>query len=63
MSILNKNSSVVKRKNPIPSVSNVLFMGQSLWYILTIIIYLSCTLMGFGVAYLISRFVIEMNLK
>lgn len=41
----------------------LLYVGQSFWYMLTILIYLGCTLMGFGIAYLISKILIEMKIK
>ncbi|OQB06346.1 MAG: hypothetical protein BWY19_00341 [bacterium ADurb.Bin212] len=50
-------------KNSVPSIGKMLLMGQSFWYLLTLIIYLVCTLLGFGIAYLISKFLVEMNIK
>jgi len=43
--------------------SRMLFMGQSVWYMLTILIFLGCTLMGFGVAYFIVKVLIDLNVK
>lgn len=42
---------------------NMVYASQSVWYALTIIIFLGCTLLGFGTAYLIIRLLINLNIK
>jgi len=44
-------------------VKSMIYVGQSFWYILTIVIYLGCTLLGFGVAYLITKVLVEMKVN
>lgn len=58
-----KRNQKETKNNSVPSIGKILFMGQSFWYLLTVIIYLVCTLLGFGIAYLISKFLIDMNIK
>jgi hypothetical protein len=40
----------------------MVFASQSIWYVLTIIIYFGCTLLGFGVAYLITKMLVSFNI-
>lgn len=47
------------RKN---HMKRMLFAGQGFWYLLTIIIYLGCTLIGFGIAFLVTKLLVEMKL-
>lgn len=42
---------------------SMLFAGQSFWYLLTIIIYLGCTLLGFGIAFLVTKLLVEMKVR
>jgi hypothetical protein len=42
---------------------NMVYASQSVWYALTIIIFLGCTLLGFSTAYLIIRLLINLNVK
>lgn len=45
------------------SIRQMLFAGQGFWYVLTIVIYLGSTLLGLGIAYLITHMLVEMNLS
>ncbi len=44
-------------------IKNMAYASQGVWYMLTIIIYLGCTLLGFGVAIFIIKILISMNIK
>ena len=58
-----KNSSTdIKKTVYRAKQKNVELANQSVWYALTIIIYLGCILLGFGVAYFILKVLIRMNI-
>lgn len=44
-------------------VTKLFSMGQSFWYMLTIVIFLGCTLLGFGIAFLITKLLIDLQIK
>lgn len=45
------------------SLKRMLFAGQGFWYVLTVLIFLGSVLLGLGIAYLITRMLVEMNLS
>jgi hypothetical protein len=55
-----ENDCVISHKS---QMNNMIYASQSIWYTLTILIFLGCIILGFGLAYLIIRLLINLNIK